>query len=144
MGGGGEPGLIVCRGWAQVARGPCACYALAMDAPHLPPIDIQPGQWQPVLAHLFERYEHMIQEAPPGWDEDGIGQELSKRVLALCRHGRAHIDEMAEDKANRWLGFVQGVLTVGGLIDVEVERDYTRPLFHALHGASRSWDVRPK
>lgn len=38
--------------------------------------------------------------------------------------------EMAPDKAARWLAYVQGVATVKGWIDVNTERDRTRPLLH--------------
>lgn len=37
------------------------------------------------------------------------------------------------DKLNRWLGFIQGVLFMDGLIDIDEERDFTRPLFHAYY-----------
>lgn len=37
------------------------------------------------------------------------------------------------DKTGRWLGFTQGVMAAQGLIDVDAERDYSRPLFHAYY-----------
>lgn len=33
------------------------------------------------------------------------------------------------DKANRWLGFIQGVLVMRGYTTVREERDFTRPFF---------------
>ncbi|MDW9531930.1 hypothetical protein RWE87_13570 [Sinorhizobium meliloti] len=33
------------------------------------------------------------------------------------------------EKAHRWLGFIQGVMIVGGWLTVQVERDFTRPYF---------------
>lgn len=36
------------------------------------------------------------------------------------------------------LGLIQGILCVAGLIDVDKERDYTRPLLHSFH------DKKPK
>jgi hypothetical protein len=38
--------------------------------------------------------------------------------------------EMSETKANRWLGYVQGCLTMYGLISVEEEREFTRSIFN--------------
>lgn len=38
--------------------------------------------------------------------------------------------EMSETKANRWLGYVQGCLTMHGLISVEAERNFTRSIFN--------------
>lgn len=35
-----------------------------------------------------------------------------------------------DPKAHRWLGFVQGVMAVKGLIDVDEERELTRVLFN--------------
>ncbi len=37
------------------------------------------------------------------------------------------------DKANRWIGFIQGVLWKEGLIDLEEERNFTRPLFRTYY-----------
>lgn len=38
-------------------------------------------------------------------------------------------DDMSETKKHRWLGYVQGVMTVFGMIDVQEERNYTREIF---------------
>lgn len=38
------------------------------------------------------------------------------------------------DKMHRWLGFIQGVLAATCVIDVDKEREFTRPLFHAVYG----------
>lgn len=35
-------------------------------------------------------------------------------------------------KLSRWLGYVQGVLIERGVTTVEIERDWTRPLFRPL------------
>lgn len=39
-------------------------------------------------------------------------------------------ESLPEDKIHRWIGFVQGVLAARGIIDVNFERDRTRPIFH--------------
>ena len=41
--------------------------------------------------------------------------------------------KMSEDKISRWLGYVQGIMTVYGWITVESERENTRPLFHKAY-----------
>jgi len=41
--------------------------------------------------------------------------------------------KMSEDKISRWLGYVQGIMTVYGWITVESERESTRPLFHQAY-----------
>lgn len=96
--------------------------------------------WQDVLTHLFERYEKS------GLDHfdmlvGAVGPKLAARALNLCKHAQTHINQISEDKANRWLGFVQGVLCAAEILDVDTERDYTRPLFHGLKGVSASHAV---
>jgi hypothetical protein len=39
------------------------------------------------------------------------------------------------DKTNRWIGFIQGCLFSEGKIDINTERDFTRPLFHSYYDA---------
>lgn len=41
--------------------------------------------------------------------------------------------EMPLDKKARWFGFIQGVLTLNGIISVSEEREITRPLFHSVY-----------
>ena len=105
-------------------------------------IPVTPGQWRPVLRHLFQRYHGLIIEHRVALEEK-LAPELVARALAMCSLGQSRegLEAFQEDKANRWLGFVQGVLTVGGAISVDIERDLTRPLFHQLHGKAESIDV---
>lgn len=39
-------------------------------------------------------------------------------------------DEMSETKANRWLGYVQGVMVMKGMLSVSHERERTRAIFN--------------
>lgn len=96
--------------------------------------------WQEILTLLFRRYEvaARTQFTPLS---DAVGKDMAARTLNLCAHAIVHINELSEDKANRWLGFVQGVLCAAGIVDVDEERDYTRPLFHELKGVSPSHAV---
>lgn len=96
--------------------------------------------WPSVLKHLFERYQR-VGEQQHAQVVERVGRSLADRVVSLCAHAREHIDELPEDKANRWLGFVQGILIAAEVIGVNEERDYTRPLFHAIKGVSPSHDV---
>ncbi|CAH7391354.1 conserved hypothetical protein [Vibrio chagasii] len=41
-------------------------------------------------------------------------------------------NEMSPTKANRWLGYVQGVMVGDGLLDVNQERERTRPIFKGM------------
>jgi hypothetical protein len=37
--------------------------------------------------------------------------------------------QFPKGKANRWLGFIQGIMIERGLLTVKEERDFTRPFF---------------
>jgi len=50
----------------------------------------------------------------------------------MCTTGANTANMMPEDKAARWIGFVQGCLAMRGMINVDEERDFTRPLFHQV------------
>ena len=45
------------------------------------------------------------------------------------------IESLPTDKISRWIGFVQGVLASRGDLDVNAERDRTRPFFHEAYTA---------
>jgi hypothetical protein len=51
----------------------------------------------------------------------------------LCREAIDNTPKYPFDKLNRWIGFVQGILACHGLIKVDQERNFTRPLLHSLH-----------
>lgn len=46
-----------------------------------------------------------------------------------------HVNLWPVDKTSRWIGFIQGVLATRGYLDVDAERDRTRPLFHKAYEA---------
>lgn len=96
--------------------------------------------WQEVLAPLFERYANLL-----ALHQDIVSTRLNPDVvsqaLRLSRYAPAHLHEIDEGKANRWLGYIQGIVIAGGLTTVAAEREYTRPLFHALKGPSPSHDA---
>ena len=86
-----------------------------------------------LMRKLFKRYAKMI--------EDNLGyiscvgnKTEPEHLLKLCQEVIENGQKYPFDKMNRWLGFVQGVLAVYGVIDVRREQNYTRPLFHKLYG----------
>ena len=42
-------------------------------------------------------------------------------------------NKMTEDKISRWLGYVQGIMTIYGWITIAEERETTRSLFHQAY-----------
>ena len=96
--------------------------------------------WQDVLAPLFVRYAAMARAEFEVLCAR-VDPEAARQALALAEYAPSHLDEIDEGKANRWLGFLQGVVIAGGLTTVVAERDFTRPHFHALKGPSASHDA---
>lgn len=86
-----------------------------------------------VLLNLFSRYEALVlvnrdklQGLPNGCNYPSLHR--------LCHEAAVNSKSYPFDKMCRWLGFVQGVLATQGIILVQDERDYTRPIFHRLYG----------
>lgn len=84
------------------------------------------------LQTLFSRYHVRIV------DNTHLLANLSEaccpeNLKALCVQAIDHHHRYPFDKLNRWLGFVQGVLAAVRIIDVDEERDFSRPLLHAFH-----------
>jgi hypothetical protein len=83
-------------------------------------------------------------EAAPGWPEElleGLREQILDRRGAKKQLRGSHLDWMLIQikngavigaKAHRWFAFVQGVLAERGALDVDLERDRTRPFFKAM------------
>jgi hypothetical protein len=87
---------------------------------------------QQVTLELFVRYAHILETTtePVHSSVQGCGLE---HLLWMCETARAQGPTWPLDKLSRWLGFVQGVMTLQGLLTVEGEREFTRPMFHAAY-----------
>jgi hypothetical protein len=85
-----------------------------------------------VMVTLFDRYRSKILEkaamlAP-------FGEDLqSASLISLCDEVMRGFDKRGFNETNVMLGFVQGVLATARMIDVDEERDFSRPLLHSLH-----------
>jgi hypothetical protein len=94
-------------------------------------------------AALFRRYLGILRDSP----EDAKGSVSTPgtgrdHLIWMCETALSEIDTYPVDKLSRWLGFVQGVLTMFELITVDEERDFSRPLFHAAYAAEGT-DIPP-
>lgn len=87
------------------------------------------------LIILFSRYKSIIVSLPETQThKDGYPVKCSnKHLLSLCEEALGGLDRYPSDKLHRWLGFIQGVLAVTGILDVDEERVFSRPLLHAMH-----------
>lgn len=83
-----------------------------------------------VLNILFQRYKDIIISNPDAFNEQ---QEKCQydHLIKLCNEAIDNGINYPTDKLNRWLGFIQGILAHANLINVDIERDYTRPLLHS-------------
>ena len=84
------------------------------------------------LQTLFSRYHVRIV------DNTHLLANLSEaccpeNLKALCVQAIEQHHRYPFDKLNRRLGFVQGVLAAVRIIDVDDEREFSRPLLHAFH-----------
>lgn len=82
------------------------------------------------LIPLFERYKAILSSSClmdlPEYDKC-----TKVHLMNLCDVAIQNINDqtMHYGKLCRWLGFIQGVMCASGLITVEEERDFTRPIF---------------
>lgn len=59
----------------------------------------------------------------------------NNHLLWMCHTVMDNVHGWPVDKVSRWLGFIQGVLTNAGLLTTSGEREFSRPLFHAVYVA---------
>lgn len=99
-----------------------------------------PSRWQQVLAPLFERYATLL-VSQQDLASQRLAPEVIEQAIRLAQYAPGHLCEIDEGKANRWLGYIQGIAIAAELTTVDAERNYTRPLFHALKGPSPTHDA---
>lgn len=78
-----------------------------------------------VPQEILDRYDTVLSH----YTRFAVQSDDHPTRYAHLRWMLVQIPTLENDKAHRWLGFVQGVMRCAGLIDVNVERDFTRPLF---------------
>lgn len=101
---------------------------------HLNSGPLLPGAGSPVARAsilLFARYRALL----AGAAEFHLAPEGCTRahLLWMCETAVAQAPDWPDDKTSRWLGFVQGVMTMQGVLTVAGEREFSRPLFHAAY-----------
>lgn len=85
-----------------------------------------------VYSHLATRYKSIIINNPNKLKE--LPERCSSvNLIALCDEIVSNGNSYPSDKLNRWIGFIQGVLSTVGIICVDKERNLTRPVLHMLH-----------
>lgn len=64
---------------------------------------------------------------------DQLPDAIRDRLSSMANAMEENAYDWPHDKTGRWLGFIQGLLFAHGLLDVNAERDRTRPLFHRAY-----------
>lgn len=61
--------------------------------------------------------------------QNSTNPKVKDMALAIERES----DDWTIDKLGRWVGFMQGIMYMDGELDIEVERNRTRPIFHQAY-----------
>ena len=80
------------------------------------------------LLGLLSRYETILANSLCDCNASDVSRKTSRDHLVWMLRKISEMD-MTDPKANRWLGFVQGVMAAKGMIDVDEERELTRHIF---------------
>ena len=88
---------------------------------------------------LLQRYARMLEAGAPALAMAGgypLTKELTTENLTwMCATALDGVETLPDDKVQRWIGFVQYGVVLHGLTTVQLERDFTRPLMHAVYAA---------
>lgn len=82
---------------------------------------------------LFKRYKDMVDNSTD------IPTKKKDELLHLIDEALNRTAHYPFHKLNRWLGWVQGVLTALDITTVDIEREFTRPIIHKAYGKSDSF-----
>ena len=84
-----------------------------------------PTNTQMASFHLAERYKILLEEAIKNYPTKP--NELSQsHLIWMCQEIMLNYEEWPDDKSNRWIGYIQGVLTALQVVSVDEHRDITR------------------
>jgi len=82
-----------------------------------------------VMRKLLNRYLGFVLRTPVTCRLESVERDMNDVIReALASAGKSTFESISIR-----LGHIQGVLAVKGLIDVDEEREFTRPLLHSLH-----------
>ncbi len=87
---------------------------------------------QEATVEILKRYKGILLDDAT-MDLIHVSGTSTSHLIWMCKTAIDHADSWPVDKLSRWLGFIQGVMTMRGMISVQEERDLTRPLFHAAY-----------
>lgn len=74
-------------------------------------------------------YEVLAPLDVPG-DQGPLSLAHARWMVRQCLDS---VDVWPVDKTGRWIGWVQAIMAINGMLDVNEERDRTRPMFHEAY-----------
>ena len=63
----------------------------------------------------------------------GTGKTSAEHLREMCEELLNRLGAMTADKSGRWIGFIQGVMAANGVLDVDAERERTRPIYQKAY-----------
>jgi len=78
---------------------------------------------------LADRYLDILNKSEYKTDIKKVSKGHLVKLLLELKENK----DISLDKASRFIGFIQGVLCAFGLIDVDTERNFTRPMFQEYY-----------
>lgn len=86
----------------------------------------------PIRVALQEALIGLIPQIPVVQSDDAAPTSMT-HLHWMMVHALRNYHIWPIDKTSRWIGFVQGVLAARGFLNVDAERDRTRPIFHEAY-----------
>jgi hypothetical protein len=78
---------------------------------------------------IFRTYQTLLEDEKTGLKYPEYTKEY---LLNFCKKALEE-KKMTVDKLSRWLGFIQGVLIMNGVLEQEQERTRTRAIFQEIY-----------
>ena len=79
-------------------------------------------------AELFRRYNTIAQQ-----NQHKMKSGHASTIMQMGIKAIGSPSDFTVEKMSRWLGFAQGILFAEGLIDVNEEREISRPIIHRAY-----------
>jgi len=83
------------------------------------------NQIKTINCYLFKRYMIILKTLKKEIEFKEEYDFLKKAIL--------EVENMTIDKHSRWLGYIQGILIIKGVLDINEERNYSRHLFQYIY-----------
>lgn len=103
--------------------------------------EIKPVGWDRSLAETSLRKAY-VEVIEPLYDlvrnmTFGSGKKSAEHLTWMCDQLLSNMKDAPTDKIGRWVGYIQGVMSAHGCLDVDEERNRTRPIFTKVYNEQK-------